>query len=69
MVVFISVFLRSPEKGLWACLGDLPPDMPRGCRLGFRCAIYAEIRAFCAAPLSSGRMVPRVTMGRKTPSG
>ena len=23
------VFLRSPDKGFWACLGDLPPDMPR----------------------------------------
>ena len=23
------VFLRSPNKGFWACLGDLPPDMPR----------------------------------------
>ena len=27
--VIESVFLRSPEKGFWACLGDLPPDMPR----------------------------------------
>ena len=27
--VFESVFLRSPDKGFWACLGDLPPDMPR----------------------------------------
>ena len=24
-----SVFLRSPDKGFWACLGDIPPDMPR----------------------------------------
>ena len=24
-----SVFLRSPDKEFWACLGDLPPDMPR----------------------------------------
>ena len=24
-----SVHLRSPEKGFWECLGDLPPDMPR----------------------------------------
>ena len=24
-----SVFLCSPDKGFWACLGDLPPDMPR----------------------------------------
>ena len=24
-----KVFLHSPDKGFWACLGDLPPDMPR----------------------------------------
>ena len=24
-----SVLLRSPNKGFWPCLGDLPPDMPR----------------------------------------
>ena len=27
--VIESDFLRSPDKGFWACLGDLPPDMPR----------------------------------------
>ena len=27
--VIESVFLRLPDKGFWACLGDLPPDMPR----------------------------------------
>ena len=27
--VIESVFLRSPNKGFWACLGDIPPDMPR----------------------------------------
>ena len=27
--VIESVFLRSPDKGFWACLGDMPPDMPR----------------------------------------
>ena len=27
--VIESVFLRSPDKGFWACLGDIPPDMPR----------------------------------------
>ena len=26
--VIESVFLRSPDKGFWACLGDIPPDMP-----------------------------------------
>ena len=24
-----ALFLLSPDKGLWACLGDLPADMPR----------------------------------------
>ena len=27
--VIESVFIRSPDKGFWACLGNLPPDMPR----------------------------------------
>ena len=27
--VIESVILRSPDKGFWACLGDIPPDMPR----------------------------------------
>ena len=27
--VIESVFLHLPNKGFWACLGDLPPDMPR----------------------------------------
>ena len=27
--VIESVFRRSPDKGFWACLGDLLPDMPR----------------------------------------
>ena len=26
--VIESVFLRSPDNGFWACLGDLPPNMP-----------------------------------------
>ena len=25
----LSVFLHSPDKGFWACLGDLPPDITR----------------------------------------
>ena len=29
MVGIESVFLLSPDKGPWACLGNLPPDMPR----------------------------------------
>ena len=60
----LSVF-HSPDKGFWACLGDLPPD---GLRLGFRCAIYCcNSVAFRAHPLSSGRIVCRATMGRVTP--
>ena len=27
--VIESVFLRSPDKGCWACPGDIPPGMPR----------------------------------------
>ena len=27
--VIESVFLRLPDKGFWACLGELLPDMPR----------------------------------------
>ena len=38
--------------------------------LSFPCAIQCwNSVAFCAAPLSSGRIVPRVTIGRITPSG
>ena len=36
----MSVFLHSPNKMFWACLGDLAPEMP----------------------LSSGQIVPRVTI-------
>ena len=31
--VIESVFFRSPDKGFWACLGDLPQDMPRRLKL------------------------------------
>ena len=30
MWVIESVFLRSPNKGFWACQGDLPRNIPRG---------------------------------------
>ena len=46
MVGFESVFLHSPNKGFWVCLGDSPPGMPRRSKV---------------APLSSGQIVPRVT--------
>ena len=36
--------------------------------LGFAVQFNAESLAFRAAPLSSGRIVPRVTIGRITPS-
>ena len=26
--IVVSVILRSTDEGFWACLGDLPPDMP-----------------------------------------
>ena len=59
--VIESVFLRSPNKGFWACLGD-------GWRLGFRCSIYCwNSVAFRVAPLSSGQIIPIVTIGRVTP--
>ena len=29
VIVIWNVFLCSPDKGFWACLGDLPQDMPR----------------------------------------
>ena len=29
MVGYWERFHRSPDEGFWACLGDLPPDMPR----------------------------------------
>ena len=27
--VIVSIFLHSADKEFWACLGDLPADMPR----------------------------------------
>ena len=57
-----SVFLRSPDKGFWACLGELFPDSQR---LGFRYAIQCwNSVAFRTAPLSSSRIVPKVTIAR-----
>ena len=37
--VIESVFLRSPDKGFWACLGDIPPDIAI-CSIYFRLYIY-----------------------------
>ena len=36
--VIERVFLRSPDKGFWACLGDIPQTCPDSRRLEFRCA-------------------------------
>ena len=36
-----SVFLRSSDKGFWACLGDIPPDMPR------RAETWVSLCNFC----------------------
>ena len=51
----MSVFLHSPNKGFWACLGDLPSGMPRRPETPF----FSK-----AAPLSSGQIVPRVTIAK-----
>ena len=53
---FESVLLHSPNKGFWACLGDLPPGMPRRPESLF---FFSK-----AGPLSSGRIVPRVTIAK-----
>ena len=51
------------DKGFRACLGDLPPDMPR------RPVTWVSAMQFNAeTPQSSGRIVLRVTIGRVTPS-
>ena len=58
-----SVFLRSPEKGFWACLWDLPPEMLRRLETWVSlCNLMLKLLAFRTAPLSSGRIVPRVTI-------
>ena len=63
--VMESVFLRSPDKGFWACLVDLPPDIPR--RPETWATVCNLMLAFRTAPLSSGRIVPRVTIVRVSP--
>ena len=43
--VIESVFLRSPDKGFWACLGDIPPDMPMGGpRIFVACKLFFYLR-------------------------
>ena len=61
-----SVFLRSPNKGFWACLGDLPPDMPKRPETWVSlCNLMLKLRGISR---SSSRIAPRVTIGRVTPS-
>ena len=49
--------------------GSTPRHAQTAGDLGFAVQFNAETLAFRAAPLSSGRIVPRVTIGRITPSG
>ena len=53
---FESVLLHSPNKGFCACLGDLPPGMPR----------CPETLSFCskAALICSGWIVLRVAIAK-----
>ena len=60
----VGYFLRSPDKGFRACLGDLPPDMPRQPETWV--SLCNLMLAFRTAPLSSGRIIPRETAGRVT---
>ena len=57
-MVFLSDIVIRKKR----CLGVLPLDIPRG--LGFAMQFNAE--TFRTALLSSGRIVPRVTIGRVT---
>ena len=41
-LVIESVFLRSPDKGFWACLGDIPPDMLKLCGIPRSSAILGS---------------------------
>ena len=60
------VFLCSPDKGSWACLGDLPPDMPRRpeTKLGFAMQFKAKTPWLFA---QFRQIVPRVTIGLHSP--
>ena len=63
-----SLFLRSPDKGFWACPGDLPPDLPRRPETWvLLCNLMLKLRGILHSTLSSGVVVPRVTIGRVTP--
>ena len=66
--VIESVFFCSPDKRFWAYLGDIPPDMPRQPETWISlCNLMLKLRDICKASLSSGQIVPRVTIARVTP--
>ena len=54
--VIERVFFRSPDKGFWACLGDLPPNMPRRPETWVSlCNLMLKLRGISRSSLSSGR--------------
>ena len=65
--VIESVFLRSPYKGFWACLGDLPPDMPRRpetwvslCNLKLTIALLSSDRIGLDHRVTIGGVIPLI---------
>ena len=63
-----SVFLRSPDKGFWACLGDLPLDMPRRPETWVSLRnLMLKLRGISRSSAILGSDSPRVTIGRVTP--
>ena len=62
--VIESIFLPSPDKGFWACLGDLPHDMPRRLETWvLLCNLLLKHRGISRSSAIPGRIVPRVTIG------
>ena len=59
-----------PIRGSGHVSGKYPQIWPDDRRLEFSlCNLMLKLCGICAAPLSSGRIVPRVTIGKITPSG
>ena len=58
-----------PIRGSGHAKGDTPRHAQTAGDLSFAVQFNDETLAFRAAPLSSGQIVPRVTIGRITPSG
>ena len=66
--VIESVFLRSPDKGLWACLGDPPPDMSRQPETCISlCNLLLNLFGMSRSSAILGMDILRVTIGRVTP--